>query len=309
MAAPSRGRGNRDVTDPASARLCALDGLVEDLLRDADDRARRRAEGLPPGPVTALAPLDRALGGHLVVGLHVLHGDPGAGKTALALQVAATCGAPALYVTAEMPALALLRRIIARVARLNVADLATGAIAGDRLRALAVEAVARAPWLAILDATTGPAPPDAILDALAATRDLARRRGDDGTAACQAGAVVVVDSGHAWAAAAGSGDGATEYERLNDALAALHDVAHRAAAAVLVVAERNRASAGVGRGGLHAAAGTRTWEYRAETVIDLDRTDDRPDVVTVRLPKNRHGPPSGGVALRWHAAQQRFEAM
>ena len=60
------------------------------------------SRGSPGGPVTGLAPVDIALGGYLAEGLHILHGAPGTGRTALSLQIAATCGAAALFVTAEM---------------------------------------------------------------------------------------------------------------------------------------------------------------------------------------------------------------
>jgi len=46
-----------------------------------------------------------------------MHGQPGTGKTAFALQVAAQCGFPCLYVTCEMAPLELLRRHTARVTR------------------------------------------------------------------------------------------------------------------------------------------------------------------------------------------------
>ena len=74
-----------------------------------------------------LPTLDKNLGGRVAPGLSVIYGGPGIGKTAFALQTAATCGFPALYVSCEMSALELLRRIIARVT-LYVAGLDPGRI-------------------------------------------------------------------------------------------------------------------------------------------------------------------------------------
>ena len=84
--------------DSAGAKLFSLADLIPDLEADADRRNIARKEGRLLGPVTGLKSLDRMLGGYMAPGVHVLHGDPGAGKTALALQIAASCGFPALYV-------------------------------------------------------------------------------------------------------------------------------------------------------------------------------------------------------------------
>ena len=69
---------------------------------------------IPSGPVTGFAQLDNELSGYLAPGIHVIQAAPGAGKSAFCLQVAASCGFPALYVTAEMGVLELFRRTVAR---------------------------------------------------------------------------------------------------------------------------------------------------------------------------------------------------
>ncbi len=101
--------------DPSAPRLTRFADLLGEL--EADDAAAHEAytSGTPPGPVTGLAELDRELGGALAPGTHVLHAGPGAGKTALAVQITSTCGFPALFVSCEMSALELLRRHTARV--------------------------------------------------------------------------------------------------------------------------------------------------------------------------------------------------
>src|ERR687889_303094 len=96
-------------------RLLRLNDLLDAWTVDATAAHEAYTTGTPRGPVTALPALDRELGGALQPGLHLLHAGPGAGKTALALQIAATCGTPALFVSAETSALELLRRHTARV--------------------------------------------------------------------------------------------------------------------------------------------------------------------------------------------------
>jgi len=53
---------------------------------------------MPRDPVTGCPALDREQGGYLTPGLHFVHGEPGTGKTANTLQVAATRGTPAVFV-------------------------------------------------------------------------------------------------------------------------------------------------------------------------------------------------------------------
>ncbi len=85
----------REVLHPNASepRLARLADLLGELEADARARHEAHASGSPRGPTTGLASLDRELGGALAAGTHVLHAGPGAGKTALALQVAASCGA------------------------------------------------------------------------------------------------------------------------------------------------------------------------------------------------------------------------
>lgn len=78
-------------------------GKLADLWAEEAEAARAaRLSGVPRGPVTGVPALDRELGGYLTPGLHFVHGESGTGKTAHALQVAATCGAPAVFVTCEI---------------------------------------------------------------------------------------------------------------------------------------------------------------------------------------------------------------
>ena len=95
-------------------RLCRLSDLLGDWQSEAEDQRQAFIEDRPRGPVVGLKQLDDALGGVLAPGLHIVHGQPGTGKTALGLQIAARCGARSLFVSCEMAALELLRRHTAR---------------------------------------------------------------------------------------------------------------------------------------------------------------------------------------------------
>ena len=276
--------------------LARLGDLLAAWQAEAEAAHLARVVGIPRGPVTGLAALDQELGGALPAGVTVVHGSPGAGKSALALQIAATCGAPALYVTCEMSPLELFRRHTARVTATFLGKFKSGELQPADSLALARRAAAAAPLLTFADATRTAAPARWLADVTPAVRGAAEH------------VLVVIDSVHAWADALLPE--APEYERLNAALAALRKLASGLTCSVLVVAERNRAS--MTSGGLSAGAGTRKIEYGAELVIDLGRdekavADANSEVpVTLTLAKNRNGSPGRKVELRFHGALQRF---
>jgi hypothetical protein len=121
--------------------------------------------------------------------------------------------------------------------------------------------------------------------------------------------LVVVDSVHSWAGVSPV-DFASEYESLNARLRDLHNVAEALVAPVFGGAEHNRGSMAIG--GLNAAAGTRKFEQRTETVLDLHREDDATEdandeyAVTLKVAKNRNGAPGKEVDRRFHGARQQL---
>lgn len=282
--------------DPAKPRAMRFSDLLGDLAADAERRNEARKTGRPWGPVTGFPKLDHEFGGALPPGLHVVHGGPGVGKTALGLQVAASCGVPALYVSAEMTPIELLRRHTARVTKTFLGRMKNGEMPASEMVQKAKEAAAQAPQLTILDATTAYANPNFLLE----LGQLCRGDSSD--------LLIVLDSVHSWAESAGSDS--TEYELLAGAIQSLRALASHLSCPVLAIAERNRA--GMKEGGLHAAAGGRGFEYKGESVWSVEAEPEATESasgelpVTLTLAKNRHGSRGAKVELSFHGALQRF---
>jgi len=282
--------------EPASARLMLLRDVLGDVRRDADAAHEARITGQPRGAISGLASLDRELSGAFAPGVHFIHGNAGAGKTAFALQAAADCKSPAMFVTCEMAPAELLRRHTARATETYLGRLKSGELTGADAESLALRAIEAAPALAFVDATTAPAPLPFLCDAARIVKGDAKHL------------LIVVDSLHSWAG--GLASGLQEYEALNAGVSDLQRLAHRIGCAVLVVSERNRDS--MKTGGINAGAGTRKIEYGAETVIDLERASEAKDdgagevEVSLKLAKNRHGAAGKAIKLKFHGALQRF---
>ncbi|HEX2949147.1 MAG TPA: DnaB-like helicase C-terminal domain-containing protein [Armatimonadota bacterium] len=282
---------------PEVPRLCRLSDLLSDWERDAQAAYTAQQTGVPRGPLTGFAALDRELGGALAPGIHIVHGQPGTGKTAFALQIAASCRYPALYLTAEMTPLELLRRLTARASGVYLGRLKSGELTPAQSLDLAKKAIAASPDLIFIDGTQSFASPEWIREVAEVCRETHEHL------------LLVVDSIHSWAE--GAMVEATEYDALNAALASLRTLATALNCPVLVVAERNRAS--MKQGGLSAGAGTRKIEYAAETVLDLERngrdlpTADSEVPVTVKIAKNRHGAAGKELDFLFHGALQRFK--
>lgn len=281
--------------DKPIATLMRFSQVFSVAMGDARAAHDARVTGKPRGPVTGFTDLDKELGGAFSPGVHAIHGDPGAGKTAFALQVATTCQFPALYVTAEMAPAELLRRHAARVTREFLGRFKSGELSPETVAAKYQQAIEAAPDFALLDATRAPAKTEHI-------RKCAEIIKGDAS-----NLLIIVDSLHSWAEGVTSGN---EYEVLNNAIASLRQISHILDCPVIYIAERNRVS--MGSSGQSAGAGSRKIEYGAETVISLNRDKDaRPDgageiPITLKLPKNRHGVPGAEIPLKFYGALQRF---
>jgi len=287
------------VNDPRhEPRIAAFDSLFPDLLAEFTAANEAYLNGTPRGALSGIPKLDRELGGAFQPGVHILHAGSGAGKTALAGQMAARAGCPALYISAEMGLLELARRHIARETETYLGRLKTGELSPPAAMELARQTAAALPDLALVDATLSPAYPTWIKDRAEAIRGRSPHL------------LIVIDSIHSWAESFPTNEGGSEYDTLNYALKSLRDLAAALACPVLGIAERNRGSRE--KGGIAASAGSRKFEYGAETVLSLERKDDvQPDAngevpVTLKLEKNRNGAAGRSVPLKFHGALQRF---
>ncbi|RYX80636.1 hypothetical protein EON83_27810 [bacterium] len=279
------------------ARLLRLNQCLADFDRDASAAYEAKQTGQPRGPQSGFEALDRALGHAFAPGLHPIHGNAGAGKTAFALQVAARCGFPALFVSCEMAPSELLRRHTARETKTYLGRFKTGEFTPEAARALALRAIEASPLLAILDATQAPATPNHIRHCALAIKGEAKS------------VLVVIDSLQSWTDYLPT----DEYESINTGIKDLRDLALGMNIPILFTSERNRDS--MKSGGLNAGAGSRKIEYGAETLFDLERDsetlqDGAGEVgITLKIAKNRHGAAGVEIPLKFNGALQSFREL
>jgi replicative DNA helicase len=278
-------------------QLCRLGDLLGEWEREASAAYEAFTSGQARGPVSGFKALDREMGGCFSSGLHFVHGQPGTGKTAFGLQLAATCGTPALFLSCEMSPLELLRRHTARVTQTYLGKLKSGEMPPAQSLALVKRAALAAPHLALLDATCAPTSPTFLRDCAAIVRGESPHL------------LVVVDSLQSWVESVAGGAG--EYEALGEGIARLRQLSHELKAPFFLMCERNREN--MKSGGLSAGAGSRKIEYSAETVIDLGCEEGARDTVQgersvrLRLTKNRHGAVGKTVDLSFNGGFQRFK--
>lgn len=291
--------------------------LIADLVADllAEEHLAREAKrlGRAPGPKTGFESLDRELGGFLAPGVHTVLAAPGAGKTALCLQIAARCGCPALYVSAEMRRIELMRRIIARETGEYLGKLRGGALENDRLQTLACRAAEKTPHMALFDAQEASANPEgagATVGVLAERARALKERFESQHV------LVVIDSVTEWAPLAAMsealGDKSNEYTLAETAVNGLKNLASSLNCPVLAIAHRHRAAQGAGADRLHGAKGTGRFEYISESVWDMERDAKNPPSrsecahVDLTLLKNRYGAVGTSFRLLFEGRVQKF---
>ncbi len=230
------------------------------------------------------------------IGPSMVLGNTGAGKTAFVTQIAASCGFPALYVTTEMAPAELFRRQMARLSGTFLGRLKSGEIPPHEFEAMAKAAAGEMPQLAFVDSTMAFAHPSYLHECAL------KVRGNFKTL------LLVVDSLHTWTR--GGGSGLNEYEALNQNLLLLQRLCHQLECPALVVCEQSRAAI-AGGGGVNSGAGSRSIEYGAELVLDLQASKEVDGMgeraVQLCIAKNRHGAAGGTVKLHFNGALQRFK--
>lgn len=287
---------------PVSYRLA---DLLAAFQTDAEVMDTARKTGKLLGPITGLEPLDYAISYRLMPGLHALTGNSGGGKTALAWQIAADCGFPALFVSCEIGPLEMFRRHVSRTTSTWLDALknpkSEHALSLETLMQQARTACEYGQNIQLVDATQGTAGTDYLADLVRMTKE---HTGGP--------VLLIIDSLHTWTE--GLQGQATEYERLNYAIKELRTLALQEDIPLLYIAEQSRAvnREAAENGTINAGAGSRKIEYGAETQISIqvDLKPDSRDAITKEYPgklhltKNRHGR-TGTWNIRFHGGYQR----
>lgn len=295
-------------TEPLRAPLHPLAALLDPLQADAAERRAAIEAGRQLGPVTGLPALDAILSGRLEVGLHVIMGSAGGGKTALALQIACNCGVPALFVSAEISPVEIMRRLIASRTSTYLGKLKNGSMSGAAVRSLAEKSIQGLGMLGLMDATRHPAPTEHLAESLLSVRNAPGVEHAKGP-----GALVVVDSLQSWGGRSLTGHN-SEYDRLGAAFEELEALAHGAGVPIVIISEQTKdAMKDEGGGGLNSGAGHRRISYAPESVFIITRDKNAKEAadgsipVLLKVEKNRHGK-TGSVPLTWNGGFQRYEA-
>lgn len=292
----ARGRKPRIVT----AQVPCIINLV-DLLREdeeyAAEREAARERGEAPGPALPSFPkLAEELCDALPVGVTVLHGAPGAGKTAFAFQLAAEAGCPALYVTIEMSPRELLWRQAARVTSTYISKFRRASLGLEARKRFLREGVKAAPHLSLIDATQSRLTEELLASYVATVKGDAKH------------CLLVIDSVSSWVRSRVAATGETEYQAISAVLEWLRGFAGANKIAIVAIAEQNRAQRDTTQ--QSAAAGSRGWEYLAETMFALNRDSDADDeeniAVSLTLAKNRIGAQGRCIEMVFESGFMRF---
>ncbi|HEY5257240.1 MAG TPA: DnaB-like helicase C-terminal domain-containing protein [Candidatus Baltobacteraceae bacterium] len=282
-------------------RSVTMRDLAAALVAASERRERSRVCGTPIGP--ALAGFSASLAGAvddgvLPVGMSVFLGGAGAGKTAAASQIASTCGVPAMLISCEMRATAILERIVAREASVTMHALRDGTLSPREIRAHVDRVVADQPLLSIVDGG----------DLAIGVADIAERANAWRAAHHAEHILVVIDSIQSWAAVSLSGID-SEYERLDGAFRALRALANREQISLLVISERSLGSLTNGLPSAYGKGGTSS-AYQSELSVCFAAGEyDTLRAVTpivASIVKSRVGPQGFGFAMEFSGAYMRF---
>ncbi len=267
------------------ADLCEVAELADRLL--TDHYQRRQASERHGGVVgvrSGLNHLDEVLNGLEAGKLYMMAAMPGAGKTTLALQMAATVaqnGEPALYISLENDAADLARKVACRLGGVSYAAALKGKVDPTAWQT----AVSK---LSLLGGRLYMVTPRTIMPELGEMiKDVKKRAG-------AAPSLVVVDYLQAYVKRSARGaDPADVRERLDRLTPELRLMGEVYGCAVLAISSQNRA--GYASGGMAAMKESGDIEYGADVTLSLSRPEKPPmtapglTALELRVDKNRHG--------------------
>lgn len=249
---------------PAAAPLFAqADALAAELLADFDNRqAAAVANGGVVGVRSGITYLDETLNGFEAGKLYMLAAVPGAGKTTVALQWAATvaqAGRVALYVSLENDSLDLGRKLACRLGEVSYARALKGKLSHQEWAA-AVGSLHKLGGRLYLSAPRATMP-----DLETLIEGVMMRAG-------AAPALIVVDYLQAFTKRMGTGTETADLrERVDRFTPRLRALGEKYGSAILAISSQNRA--GYVAGGMSAMKESGDIEYNADAVLTLSKID------------------------------------
>lgn len=204
--------------------------------------------------------LDQMIGG-LVPGLHIVSGEPGVGKTTLALHVAASAaraGLPVLYLTFDSLPQHLVLRLVCQQAGLEIRRIMEGKEDPEVVEEAMTSCATELARIAIL----GSEPTVTADEIWRMTQDL---RAEHGAAHC----LLIVDYLQVWAA--GRRDFSEFRHEVGKLITLLRRFTIEFESPVLAISSQSRDRQGEST--LASLEGTTDLEYSADTVIFLTRVD------------------------------------
>jgi replicative DNA helicase len=247
--------------------------------------------GLP----THLKAVDAALGG-LQPGLHILAAEPGAGKTALALQIArvvAAHGIPALYASFDESCPRLALKTLAAAEKVSFGSIANGEMSPESVKAIWDKHAEKLAPLSFLQADARLAPTELAEQMKAQQEFWGDQRG-----------LIIIDYLQPWAAAMVSGEKIELRAAVGSMALALRKIALQMELPLLLISAQNRT--GQGTNNMTSLRESSDLEYGADTILLLTKAADIGSSYGRKLfiAKNRYGPSSMEIQLEFSGRTQ-----
>jgi replicative DNA helicase len=272
----------------AALPFATIAGRALDLVKVAHAGANsaRGFAGIPTG----LPQLDKHLGG-LQTGLHILGAEPGAGKTALALNIARHAATqhqiPVVYVSFDEVPERLALKVLAARTGMVMSEMAGGLVQPEKVEAAMLEHATELQCLSFMqgDAHLG------VPDLLAQLRQRLELHN-------QTEGLIVIDYLQPWAAAYDSGKG--DFRLAVGKLAlAVRKLANESRCPVLLISAQSRQ--GQGSTNMTSLRESSDLEYGADSIMLLTKADGMVGPgrhpLTLTLAKNRFGPAGVQISL------------
>jgi replicative DNA helicase len=273
----------------AALPFASIAGRALELVKVAHAGANspRGFAGIPTG----LPLLDKTLGG-LQTGLHILGAEPGAGKTALALNIARHAATqhqiPVVYVSFDEVPERLALKVLAARTGMVMSEMAGGLVQPAKVEAAMLEHATELQCLSFMqgDAHLG------VPDLLAQLRQRLELHN-------QTEGLIVIDYLQPWAAAHASGFKGDFRLAVGELALAVRKLANESRCPVLLISAQSRQ--GQGSTNMTSLRESSDLEYGADSIMLLTKADGMVGPgrhpLTLTLAKNRFGPAGVQISL------------